>query len=148
MNKDLELCVEYKNRRKLFILEHFMTFDDFKKNLQKEFKLQSNHFKLLDIKRKAELISIKSFKEENDVQIVIEENEAEKNQYHSLQQSDSNIEISKEVEYTDLLGKIFTAEMLDADLNVWANKIEFHLIYCEGKQNLKKKVSKELSNVM
>jgi len=91
MNKDLELCVEYKNRRKLFILEHLMTFDDFKKNLQKEFKLQSNHFKLLDIKRKAELISIKSFKEENDVLIVIEENEAEKNQYHSLQQSDSNI---------------------------------------------------------
>ena len=56
-----------------------------------------------------------------------------------FKQSDSNTEISKEVEYTDLLGKIFTAEMLDADLNVWANKIEFHLIYCEGKQNLKKK---------
>jgi len=74
MKKSLEICVSYENVRKLLIVDLQSTFDVLKQDIRKYFGLGEREFQLIELKRNAEIISVQSLKEENEVQIVLIQN--------------------------------------------------------------------------
>ena len=145
MKKSLEICVSYENIRKLLIVDLQSTFDVLKQDIRKYFGLDEREFQLIELKRNAEIISIESLKEENEVQIVLIQNI---NSSVALQNSHSNesnivIEFGK-VDLHILIGKNFELQNMLDEINEWANQMKFNMIF-GSKQQMKNGVKRVLS---
>ena len=103
---------------------------------------------MIDTKRKAEIVSVRSFKEENEILIALDGNEAQvQDEVVSSENNVSdhqNIQDLYEIKFDDLLGKKYQGSNLIEEVNKWANLKGFHLIYCEGEQKLKKTLKRTL----
>jgi len=146
MNQDLELCVIYKDNRKLIIYEYNTSFCQFKEILKDEFRINNLDIILTDAKRNAQITSAKSFREENDIiiSIIENENQLEENQ-HILVEIIPDIDDKFGIPLDELLGKEFEDESLLLQLNAWANEKKFNLFISEGMKKLKKGFKRTLS---
>ena len=145
MKKSLEICVSYENVRKLLIVDLQSTFDVLKQDIRKYFGLDEREFQLIELKRNAEIISIQSLKEENEVQIVLIQNTNSSVALQNSHLNESNIVIEfGKVDLHILIGKNFELQNMLDEINKWANQMKFNMIF-GSKQQMKNGVKRVLS---
>jgi len=147
MNKHLELCVEFQRTRKLIIYEHNTPFSAFKTILKERFSIINKEIKLVDVKKNAEITSVYSFKEDNDIKVELlgesfpilsESNELPSNEIESKQ-------LIGYTSYNQLIKKTFREEDLLFQLNQWATPQKFKLYYSEGTKKIKNGTKRTLT---
>jgi len=137
MNLDIQLCIDFGTSRKLIIVEPGLDFEGFKKYLREEFKVIQNRIKLIDVRRNAEVISMKSLKDENELVIEVESEVEPLPEEQKAEPENVPRNNSYEVVYTELVGKKFSDGNLITEINKWANQKHFNLIFSEGKHKMK-----------
>ena len=97
------------------------------------------------MKRNAEITSVLSFKEDNEIRIEISQDEPviqrEMNEIILNEHSNS----SKNISYDELLNKSFAEKDLLVKVNDWAITKKFKLYFSEGPKNMKKGTKRSLS---
>lgn len=137
MEESLELCVSYGDVRKLVVLDSKTTFSKLKSDLQVYFGLQTQGFQLIEIKRNAEIISIKSLKPENEIKILFNHDLAvDPVVLPTDVQEEAHSKPPNKIGFDDLLEKKFKESSFLTVMNQWAGEKKFHLIF-GSKQKMK-----------
>ena len=137
MSDLVEICVIFNDQRKLYVVDKKDNIEIVKQKIKEEFSIKEREIKLLEIRRNAEIISVLSFKEERDVEILlVDEPKSSQNENTN---NVGNILISKEqkngseieIDYAKLFGRKFASNQMIIDLNTWALPLKFKLISLE-----------------
>lgn len=142
MTSELQLCIIFGDVRKLIFFQCNTLLSDFKSYLKEEFKIGAQNIILIDEKRNAEITSQKSFREDHNIIILVDE---EVNQIseppivlNSNQVPSSENNFSKTIDFNELKGKKYESKTLLQKVNAWANDKKFQLYISEGLKKLKK----------